>query len=87
MKLREWKLVNDELLGSVLGSHKYDDGTYIHTSKVITTVYDDGLFLFRTENSVYECLIRDFTGTDVELNVLIENAQQNDRQTTAQIKI
>lgn len=87
MKLTNWNMKSDELVGRVTGSRKYADGTYIHTSKVISSVYDDGLFLFRTENSVYECQTTEFIGTEVELNLLIENAVQNDRQTTAQIRM
>ena len=44
--------------------------------------YDDGLFMMRTENSIYECDVQDFIGTEVELNLLIENAEHHDRQTT-----
>lgn len=87
MKLQNWNMKSDELIGCVKGSKKYADGTYIHTSKVISSVYDDGLFLFKTENSVYECLTTEFIGTEVELNDLIENAVQSDRQTTAQINM
>lgn len=86
MKLANWNMERHELLGDVYGSRRYPDGTYIHTSPVVTAVYDDGLFLFRTENSVYECRATDFAGTEVELNLLIENAVQSDRQTTARIK-
>jgi hypothetical protein len=82
MRLRSWKMIQKDLVGSVSGSRKYDDGTFIHTSPVISMAYDDGLFMMRTENSIYECDVQDFIGTEVELNLLIENAEHHDRQTT-----
>jgi hypothetical protein len=86
MKLQAWKVMNHELIGRVYGSGRYEDDTLIHTSPLITSVYDDGLFLFRTENSVYECTAADFAGTDVELNILIENSRDQERQATAKIE-
>nr|WP_027872074.1 hypothetical protein [[Eubacterium] cellulosolvens] len=85
MKLQTWKVMNNELIGRVYGSGVYDDATLIHTSPLIASVYDDGLFLFRTENSVYECMASEFDGSDAELNILIENSKDADRQATAKI--
>ena len=85
MKLTNWKMENGELIGCVFGSKQFKKGTYVHTSRVISTVYDDGLFLFRTEHSIYEGMATEFIGTEVELNQLIENAEKGERQTTAQI--
>ena len=87
MTLTNWKIENGELIGCVSGSKQYKNGTYLHTSPVITTVYDDGLFLFRTEHSVYECMATEFIGTEVQLNQLIANAESNDPQTTEQINL
>ena len=87
MTLINWKIENGELIGCVSGSKQYKNGTYVHTSPVITTVYDDGLFLFRTEHSVYECMATEFIGTEVQLNQLIANAESNDPQTTEQINL
>ena len=87
MTLTNWKIENWELIGCVSGSKQYKNGTYVHTSPVITTVYDDGLFLFRTEHSVYECMATEFIGTEVQLNQLIANAESNDPQTTEQINL
>ncbi|MDY6286465.1 MAG: hypothetical protein ACOYBK_04920 [Bilifractor sp.] len=87
MTLTNWKIENGELIGCVSGSKQYKNGTYVHTSPVITTVYDDGLFLFRTEHSVYECMATEFIGTEVQLNQLIANAESNDPQTTEQINL
>ena len=87
MTLTNWKIENGELIGCVSGSKQYKNGTYVHTSPVITTVYDDGLFLFRTEHSVYECMATEVIGTEVQLNQLIANAESNDPQTTEQINL
>lgn len=87
MTLTNWKIENGELIGCVSGSKQYKNGTYVHTSPVITTVYDDGLFLFRTEHSVYECMATEFIGKEVQLNQLIANAESNDPQTTEQINL
>ena len=87
MTLTNWKIENGELIGCVSGSKQYKNGTYVHTSPVITTVYDDGLFPFRTEHSVYECMATEFIGTEVQLNQLIANAESNDPQTTEQINL
>ena len=87
MKLQAWKVMNNELSGRVYGSDVYDDNTLVHTSPLIASVYDDGLFLFRTENSVYECTAEEFDGTDVELNILMENSRDVERQATAKIEL
>ena len=87
MTLKNWKIENGDLIVCVSGSKQYKNGTYVHTSPVITTVYDDGLFLFRTEHSVYECMATEFIGTEVQLNQLIANAESNDPQTTEQINL
>jgi hypothetical protein len=78
---------NGELIGCVSGSKQFKTGTYVHTSAVISTVYDDGLFLFRTAHSIYECMATEFIGTEVELNDLIESAEKDEKQTTEQINI
>ncbi len=87
VRLAKWIMLNNELIGEVLGSERYEDGTLIHTSAVVTMAYDDGLFLMRTGNSIYECLARDFAGKETELEMLIANAQSSERQTTEQIHI
>jgi hypothetical protein len=87
MTLTYWKMENGELIGCVTGSKQYKNGTYVHTSPVISTVYDDGLFLFRTEHSIYECMATEFIGTEVQLNELVANAESNDPQTTEQINL
>lgn len=85
MRLANWILLNNELIGEIQGSGRYEDGTLIHTSAVVTMAYDDGLFLMRTGNSIYECLASEFAGNEAELNLLIVNARTSERQTTEQI--
>lgn len=87
MTLTNWKIENGELIGCVTGSKQYKNGTYVHTSPVISIVYDDGLFLFRTEHSIYEGMATEFIGTEVQLNELIARAESNDPQTTEQINL
>ncbi|MEE1114312.1 MAG: hypothetical protein UHN88_04475 [Eubacterium sp.] len=86
MKLINWYLKGSQLIGQVTGSEKYEDGSFVHTSTIVTAMYDDGLFLFRTENSIYECLSAEFSGTVDELTQVIAGCTENNKQTTRVIR-
>lgn len=85
MEVRKWVIKNNQLSGYVYGSPRYEDGTPIHTSPIVTAAVDDGLFLIRTENSVYECFGVEYAGEEADLNQFIEWCREGDRQTTRQI--
>jgi hypothetical protein len=70
MTLKNWQVDHNTLYGNAFDHPKYSNGTYVHTSQIISAAYDDGIFLFRTENSVYECHSQSFSGSNVELNRL-----------------
>ncbi len=87
MKLRQWRIMDKYLCGTVEESSRYPDGTYIETSEVVTAAFDGSLFLVRTENSLYECDAGDYTGTNDELEQFIKRiAEQQKRGTTRQLK-
>lgn len=85
MIIRDWKLAGKVLCGYVYGSDRYENGTYIHTSTIVTAAEDDGIFLIRTENSVYECHAEDYAGSNEALQIFRDWCVEQDRQSTRRI--
>jgi hypothetical protein len=87
MKLKKWNIREKYLCGTVMGSDRYPDGTYIETSEVVTAAFDGSLFLVRTENSLYECELDDYHGAEETLEAFIRTmSEQQKRGTTRQLK-
>lgn len=85
MIVRDWKIKDNMLMGAVYGSSRYENGTRIHTSAIVTAAVDEGVFLIRTENSVYECHGEDYIGTEEDLNRFMNWCLESAGQATKQI--
>lgn len=80
MKLTEWSIHVRNLCGTVEGSDRYEDGTYIETSEVVTAAFDGSLFLIRTQNSVYECSLDDYRGPEEVLTEFIRRLSEEEKR-------